>query len=261
MSLGHGKVSEVLMCSEYTTKTSPKAVEKALGVPLLNWAENFEWGKTVKLYTQAPIIQRNGNRYELSEKVFPSSPMPNARLSGIGNQSDGNDSEEDEHTQIRRIYEMPRWKDAFENRPLIVPMSSFTEFAYWGDSAGTAQDFTISNEEVLFAAGIEIKPFTPKGEKSDGFAILTHTATDQMLKYHQRLIVLLKPEDAITYLDVMSSKERFDFLIEKRYTSDLHVEKLRNMAKGWEKRIPVQTSKLEREHKYREVLRKEAVAG
>lgn len=251
------------MCSEYTTKTNPKEIEKSLGVPVVDKAKDFEWGKTVKFYTQAPVIQKlNDDSLQISLRIFPTSPMPNSRLSGLEGQSDGGSETEDlDERQIKRIYDMKYWKEGFAEDPLLIPLSQFTEFAYWGPELGTAQGFKIPGSKVLFAAGIGIKPFTPKGDKGSAFSMLTHTATDQMFEYHHRLIVLLEPEKALGYLEALTPEERFNYLIENRYTGQFEVSKIRNMAKGWEKRMENQERKLKNELKYREVLKANHVEG
>lgn len=251
------------MCSEYTLKTNPKQVEAALGIPIRNISGDTTWNQTVRIFTEGPIIKPVDDGAEFRTYIFPKSPFPNSRLSGFENQSDsGSDDVGDEDDkQIKRIYDKPRWGKPFASYPLLVPMTSFTEYAYWGDQKGAALSFAIPDEPVFFAAGMEIKPFVPKTEKQNGFTILTHTATDQMLKYHQRLIVLLKPEFASEYLGEMSPKDRFKFLIENRYRGKLEVQKLRSMAKGWEKRISVQEAKLKRELTYRKTLDGEHIEG
>ena len=251
------------MCSEFQTKTSLKQIEQALATHVVDKAKDFQWGSLVRLHTQAPVLELGEEGPQLVMKIFPASPMPNSRLSGIGNQSEGADDGEtdSEHVQIKRIYEMSRWKEGFKSHPVLIPMSTFHEFAYWGQEIGTGQEFKIPGEKVLFAAGIAIKPFTPKGDKDSAFSILTHTATKQMLKYHHRLIVLLKSDHALEYLEPMDPETRFEYLIQHRYTGPLEVEKIRNMAKGWEKKTDLQNAKLHREMLYREVLQKEGVAG
>lgn len=250
------------MCSEYQTKTSPKEIEEALGVPILNHAAEFEWGSKMNFFKNGPVLQKRASgELELVLKSFPTSPMPNSRISGLEGQSDGGDEEKSDDRQIKRIYEMALWKDGFKSHPLLIPMSEFTEFAYWGKEKGTAQGFKIPNEKVLFAAGIAIKPFKPNGPVFSGYSILTHTATPQMFEYHQRLIVLFEKRIALEYLEEMSPKERFDFTIANRYTGELEVEKIRSMAKGWEKRIDLQSLKNQRELTYRKVLEKEGVEG
>jgi putative SOS response-associated peptidase YedK len=221
-----------------------------------------EWEKTIRFGAPAPIIEKSAKGFRLTERIFPVNPFPNSRLSGFENQSDaGPEREDEEDKQIRRIYDVPRWKKAFGESPLLVPMTGFTEFAYWGKQAGSALNFKIPHQDVFFAAGITLKPFVPKTGIDNGFSLLTHTATDEMLQHHHRLIVLLQARDAVDYLEDMSARERFDFLIEKRYVGHLEVKKLRSMAKGWEKRKVAQEAKLKRETVYREVIRAEKIEG
>jgi putative SOS response-associated peptidase YedK len=255
--------AEVKVCSEYQTKTSPKEIEKALGVSIIDKTKDFDWGKTVKFYTEAPVLQKNKKEdVELVLRTFPSSPMPNSRLSGLEGQSDGgSDAEDVDEKQIKRIYEMKYWKDGFAHAPLLVPISEFTEFSYWGEDIGTAHGFKIPKEKVMFVAAIGIKPFTPKGPPNSAFSLLTHTATEQMLEYHHRLIVLLEKDVALEYLEDMTVEERFNFLIKNRYQGPLEVHKVRNMAKGWEKRIDTQERKKRHEMKYRHVLEANDVSG
>ena len=83
------------MCSEYTIKTTPEQIEAALGFPIANKVKDFAWDNVVKMYTNAPAIELGKDGPEMVIKTFPSSPMPNSRLSGIGNQSEGNDPEDE----------------------------------------------------------------------------------------------------------------------------------------------------------------------
>ena len=42
------------MCSEYFTKTSPKEIEAALGVPVLDHAKDFEWSTKMNFFKTGP---------------------------------------------------------------------------------------------------------------------------------------------------------------------------------------------------------------
>ena len=243
--------------------TSSKRIEEALGNPVLNKTGKINWDNVIKFSTRAPVLQPSDEGLELVERIFPVSPFPNSRLSGFANQSDGKEDEsaDPEDRQIRRIYDVPRWKKTFNAEPLLVPMTQFTEYAYWGEQAGSALGFRIPKQELFFAAALSIKPFVPKVAGAEGFSILTHTATEEMLQYHQRLIVLLPAKSALGYFEEMSAEDRFQYLIRHRYAGHLLVDKIRNMAKGWEKRVSVQKAKLHREESYRNTLKVEQVEG
>ncbi len=249
------------MCSEYQLHTSPEEVAEELDQPVINKAKNFNWDSRIGFFREAPVVQKNKDgELEFALKIFPTKPMPNSRLSGLEGQTEDSVNEVD-HRQIKRIYEMKLWKDGFAKHPLLIPMTEFTEFAYWGKKIGSALSFTIPKNKVMFAAGLAIKPFTPEGPPHSGFSIITHTATEQMFDYHHRLIVLLESHLALGYLEEMTPQDRFNYIIENRYLGDFDVHKIRNMAKGWEKKVDRQQHKLNQELKYREVLKQNNVPG
>lgn len=247
------------MCAEYQMTVSNKKIQEVLGIPLPDYGPTkFDSLKRVKLSVAAPVVELVDGRPVLRERVFPVNPFPNSRLSGF----EGGDEVAVESDQsIRRIYDVPLWKKTFSENPLIVPMTDFFEPVYWWPEIGTVQRFRVPDEEVFFVAGMAIKPRIPATGKLDGFSLFTHTATAQMLKYHQRLVTILKAEDAKDYLEPMSPADRFAFLIAKRYTGELLVEKDRTMAKGWEKKIGLQEAKLHREQAYLKALKNEGVKG
>lgn len=248
------------MCAEYQVTTSNRKIQEALGIPL----SDDDLGKPnsnkrIRLSMPAPVVLLNREGLPtVSEKIFPVNPFPNSRLSGLAH---GSEDEVPTDREVRRIYEVPLWKKSFSENPILIPMTGFFEPVYWGNDIGTVQEFTVPGSEVFFAAGMLIKPRIPKSDSLNAFSIFTHTATDQMLKYHQRLVVILKPGTEAGYLDEMSPQQRFEFLIENRFEDELSVTKDRTMAKGWEKKVTVQTAKLNREQAYLETLKDEKISG
>ena len=248
------------MCAEYQVTTTKRRIQEALGIPL----SDDDLGKPnsnkrIKLSLPAPIVLLNKKgEPTVEEKIFPVNPFPNSRLSSLAH---GSEDEVPTDREVRRIYEAPLWKKSFAEHPVLIPMTGFFEPVYWGKDIGTVQEFKVPDTEVFFAAGMLIKPRIPKSDDLNGFSIFTHTATEQMLKYHQRLVVLLKPGSEAQYLEEMSPQMRFEFLIENRYDGGLDVAKDRTMAKGWEKKIGVQEAKLKREQAYLETLKDEKISG
>jgi putative SOS response-associated peptidase YedK len=240
------------MCTEYRLFTNPEEIANELGSAVENATAEKSWDLRVRLTNKAPVILKTKNKLQLDEYTFPVNPFPNSRLSGL----DAKTLDEDD-PQVRRIYELPTWKEAFQKTPCLVPMSGFVEPVYWGSEAGTAQEFRPAEKKLFFVAGIVIHGRVPK--TSQAFSLLTHTPSAQMLKYHHRLLVMLKLEDALTYLELESSRERFDFLIEHRWIPELKIQKDRNLAKGWEKKIDSHKASLEGEKKYISVLKHEGI--
>jgi putative SOS response-associated peptidase YedK len=249
----------VVMCAEYQIRASQKRIEEALEQRLRNETDKKVWDQHVKLTMHVPVIESDGEGYKICERVFPANPFPNSRLSGVEPRSETGDE-----IEFKRIYDMPTWKQGFKTERCLAVATRFLEAVYWGEKPGTVQGFQIPDRDVFFIAAIGIKPNVPKTGRRDGVSLLTHTATEQMLKFHHRLLVLLKPEDALGYLEFDSESrpsEIFDYLIEKRFTGRLNVTEERKMAKGWNKRGPAQEIKLQREQHYVKALKAEGVEG
>lgn len=112
-------------------------------------------------------------------------------------------------------------------------------------------------------AGMRINPRVPATGKLNGFSMLTHTPTEQMLQYHQRMLVFLKPAQARQWLEEsdFSAEDRLRFLLDQRYLPNLEVIVDRQMAKGWEKRQKEHLHKLDAEKRYLNFLRDEGIPG
>ena len=244
------------MCSEYDVRATKKSIDESLDLILENLTEQDSWDIKVKFTVKAPAIELADGKLKIITRIFPAQPFPNARLSGVER-----DTPIDDDDLIKRIYEMPTWKKGFAERPLLLPMTTFLEPAYWGPNKGDVVGFGVPENKIMFAAGIEIKPRVPHTNALDAFALLTHTATKQMLDYHQRLVVVFKPKDAVGYLRPQTAEERFNYIINNRYTGPLNVSKKRTMVKGWEKRVDIHTAALRREERYISTLMKERILG
>ena len=236
------------MCSEYHVKTTASEIERELGSNLNIRSPAAEWDKRIKFTTTAPVIRKAKDELVLDELIFPAQPFPNSRLSQLK-----------ENDQIVRIYDVPLWKQAFTQFPCVVPLTSFMEPAYWGENAGSIMEFLPKETKHFFVPGLVIKPRVPATGQFNGFTLLTHTASQQMLQYHHRLLVLLTPEKALDYLNLKqpSAEDRYQFLLDNRHISTFQVEKSRTMARGWEKRVDEHKDSLESEMQYREALERE----
>lgn len=241
------------MCSEYNVSTTDKDIRKELQQDVINLTDTHSWDRRIRLTTKAPVLMKDPvGKIILDEYTFPVQPFPNSRLSALDSKT-----MDEEEPQVKRIYELPTWKQSFEKSPCLVPMTSFIEPVYWGDEAGTAQEFKPPTGTLFFIPGILIKGRVPKTDK--GFSLLTHTPSSQMLKYHHRLLMMLKPEDAVAYLEAETTKDRFEFLLKNRWVPELKVSKDRNLAKGWEKKIDSHRASLEAEKRYISVLKSEGL--
>ena len=246
------------MCAEYEVRTSQKHLEEVLARSLQNLSGQIDWDQRIKFTVPAPVIESRGGQLTLSSRIFPAAPFPNARLSGFGEADTGGD------IQIRRVYDLPTWKQGFRTERLLAVMTDFFEPAYWGDHAGEVMRFRPHLRSPFFVAGIGLKPFKPPTGKRNGFALLTHRATEQMMGYHQRMLVILPPAAALQFLALDEQTppiEVFNFLTEHRFDGTLDVTPERTMARGWEKRAAAHQAALVGERTYLEALNKENVRG
>lgn len=241
------------MCAEANIKTSDKAIKSALGVPFVNKTGEVEWNKRVKLTDSFPTIESVGTQLELQSRIFPAVPFPNSRLSDLVMSKVTGEEE------IVRIYERPTWRDGFTNQRCLTILTSFFEPAYWGDEAGTVQEFSSKDDQVLFVASIKIQPRKPATGKVDGVSLLTHTADDLMMQYHHRLLVFLRPEHGLEWIAGGNADpyKKFEYLIQNRYIPNLETRRERVMAKGWEKRVDDHLHALEDEKRFMTALNNE----
>ena len=257
------------MCSDYLVHTNQDEIEKAIGTSIVNKSPKDEWANHVRLTSMAPVLSLAGENIELHENRFPKYPFPNARLSGLKNSHDSAETEPSNAanspshvTEIKRIYELPTWL-GFKTQRRLAVMTSFTEFAYWGPQKGFSVEFTIPDSPVFFAAAVGLEEKRASGQWNE-FAILTHTATPQMLEFHHRLVVLLTKEAAIQYLrggELRSPEEKFNELVAIRYVGPLIAKPVKPMAPAWKTRINAQLYKLKQEESYVAALKAEGIQG
>lgn len=243
------------MCAEANIKTTDKAIREALGVPFVNKTGEVEWNKRIKLTDSFPTVESPGSELELQSRIFPAVPFPNSRLSDLV------PSKVTGEEEIVRIYERPTWKDGFSSNRCLTVLTSFFEPAYWGDEAGTVQEFSSQDDNVLFIASIKIQPKKPATGKLDGVSLLTHTPNDVMIQFHHRLLVFLKPEHGLEWISGGKSDpyKKFEYLVKHRYIPNLKVRRERTMAKGWDKRVEHHLHALEDEKRYMSALKNENI--
>ena len=243
-------------------KTNVQEVAETLGSSLKPLTQETSWDLRIKFTNKAPVIGLKDQKPVIGDLVFPASPFPNSRLSQIeSNKKMTTASVSGDEEAIVRVYEVPLWKEGFSKLPCIVPMTSFFEPCYWGEKAGEIVRFEDPDHRVLFVPGFVVKPRVPSTDKPNGFTMLTHVASEQMLRFHHRLLVFLKPQRAIEYLflDKTDPQQRFEFLLQHRLVPDLEVSTERKMAKGWERRVSQHLDSLKAEQGYRQTLDKEQV--
>lgn len=92
------------------------------------------------------------------------------------------------------VAEKPSFRSAYKGRRCIVPASGFYE---WKAITGGKQPYYIhsANDELFGFAGLWERWTKPDGEPLDTFTVVTTDANDVMKPLHDRMPVILLPED------------------------------------------------------------------
>ena len=97
------------------------------------------------------------------------------------------------------VRQKPLFADSFRERRCVLPCSGFYEW----DARKEKVTFTLSGENVLYLAGI----FRPYGEEKH-FVILTREANASMQPVHDRMPLLIRKEDVVSWLtDYQAAEE------------------------------------------------------
>ncbi len=97
------------------------------------------------------------------------------------------------------VTEKPTFKEAFRRRRCILPATGFYEWKEVGKPRKEKHLFQTSDPFLAMAGLWDI--FLVDGEKRPCFTIITTAATEQMDGIHDRMPVLLNPEDRLHYLN------------------------------------------------------------
>ena len=108
------------------------------------------------------------------------------------------------------ILEKPSYRTAFAKRRCLVPADSFYEWRK--DKEKTPFRILMQDESIFSMAGIWDQWISPDGEIIRSFSILTTTPNELMSSIHDRMPVILSPEDEQKWLDKPSREELLELL-------------------------------------------------
>jgi putative SOS response-associated peptidase YedK len=144
------------------------------------------------------------------------------------------------NARLESIDEKATWKDAFQKRHCLVPMSSFIEPIYDGDLAGNMVAFQQPKDILITAAGIwEEWVNKETGEIIPSFSIITSTPPKFIEKTgHDRCPVFLtgKAQNQWLLNENSTPAELKTFLSGRGTDLEFTAQKFRPMKPGWEKR-------------------------
>lgn len=144
------------------------------------------------------------------------------------------------NARIETLAEKPTWREAFQARHCLVPLTHFIEPIYEGAHAGNMVAFHRRSEDWLVAAGIwESWVDRSTGEVTESFAIITADPPRFIAEMgHDRCPVFLNREGQMEWLESagQSPEQMMNVLRSKTEHIEFDVVNHRPMKPGWEKR-------------------------
>ncbi len=224
------------MCNRYQIRTNLHEIVRELAIQT---TLDFEIPTEVFPYTVAPVmvINRDGQR-TLEQMTFGMGKLRSEKASSAHVLN---------NTRIESRDKWP-WKKSFERYRCIVPMTSFREACYWGESAGSEVSFSAADGSLLLAAGIFDFSKDQLGQPELAMSIIMRPALSFVMEHgHHRSPFLLRREglDAWLQRSTRESAESIEVLREYADEPPLIVHTDRQMAASWVKRQQTNLDKRE----------------
>lgn len=104
------------------------------------------------------------------------------------------------NARAETILEKPTFKQAFKTKRCLVPATSFFEWQTV-DGKKEKRRISVKDQPIFSIAGICDFFVDKNGQGKLMYSIITTEANEQMKTIHDRMPVILKPEDEATYLN------------------------------------------------------------
>ena len=176
------------MCGRYTLRTAAEEIAAAFGVeemPAVEARYNIAPTQSVLSIRQSP-----GGREArwLKWGLIPSWAKDTAMGARLIN------------ARSETVAEKPAFREAFKQRRCLIPADGFYE---WQRRDGKKQPFyfRLRDERPFGFAGLWEKWRSPEGEVIESCAILTTEANELLRPVHDRMPVILHPEDYQLWLE------------------------------------------------------------
>ena len=184
------------MCGRFTNKAKPEQVEKEFKLGRIN-PNLFQPRFNIAPAQMIDVVFEPETERIISQLKWGLVPFW-AKDESIGNKLI--------NARAETVSEKPSFREAFKSRRCIIPASGFYEWKR--QSAGAKQPFYfyMKEKEVFGFAGLwETWIDKQTGEELETCTIITTEANDVLKPVHDRMPVILKPEDYNEWLD---SKEK-----------------------------------------------------
>jgi putative SOS response-associated peptidase YedK len=111
------------------------------------------------------------------------------------------------NARAETVQEKPSFRDAFKKRRCIIPATGFYEWQKKGSGAKQPFYFYLKDKDVFGFAGL-FEEWTDQetGELLETCTIITTEANEVLKPVHDRMPVILKPEDYDEWLDPQENK-------------------------------------------------------
>ncbi|WP_423190284.1 SOS response-associated peptidase [Alkalibacterium sp. f15] len=157
--------------------------------------------------------------FEENEEIFPTTKnivlLPNRRLHLVKWGFEPNFAKRPLiNARSESVLEKKTFKEPFSKKRCIVPASYFFEWQpVEGQKKKDKKKITVKDVPIFSMAGICERYTDDNGESYLTYAILTTDANDQMRPIHDRMPVILNPEDEQQYLDLEADPEEVQKLL------------------------------------------------
>jgi putative SOS response-associated peptidase YedK len=118
------------------------------------------------------------------------------------------------NTRSETAWDKPSFRSAIQHRRCLIPANGFLE---WEKVGAKKQPYLIrfENLELFSMAGIwESWQNSETGETIESCAILTTNSNEAVATIHDRMPVIIKPEDYATWIEQESPREQIDALLQ-----------------------------------------------
>ena len=178
------------MCGRYELHTHPAALALALG---LKYPPDISPRYNIAPTQQVPIVRlTTGGQRELSQVRWGLVPFW-AKDPQIGNKMI--------NARAETVSSKPGYREAYKKARCLIPASGFYEWAKMTDGTKQPIHFGMKDDEPFAFAGLWSR-WGPKDDELATCAIVTTEANELCQRVHDRMPVILAPENYARWLDV-----------------------------------------------------------
>ncbi|OLS40358.1 SOS response-associated peptidase [Bacillus sp. MRMR6] len=105
------------------------------------------------------------------------------------------------NARAETLHEKPSFRNAFQKRRCLIVADSFYEWKKLDDKTKTPMRITLKTDQLFAMAGLWEKWISPEGASIYSCSVITTNANDFIKDIHDRMPVILKPEDEKLWLN------------------------------------------------------------